>query len=52
MDDLRFYVLFYSISVILGQRMDNNEKLCEMKPRLRLKRFRLERGANPGPLDQ
>ena len=38
MDDLRFYVLFNSISVISGQWADDNDRLCEMKPRLRLKR--------------
>ena len=41
MDDLRFYVLFNSISVILGQRADDNEMLCAMEPRLRLRRVRL-----------
>ena len=30
---------------------DDNEKLCAMEPRLRLRRFRLERGFSPGPLD-
>ena len=30
-DDLRFYVLFNSISVISGQWADDNEKLCKMK---------------------
>ena len=52
MDDLRFYVLFNSVSVISGQWADDNERLCAMEPRLRLGRFRLERGSNPGPLDQ
>ena len=46
MDDLRFYVLFNSISVISGQWEDNNERLCAMELRLRLRRFRLERGSN------
>ena len=32
MDDLRFYVLFNSISVILGRRVDDNERLCAMEP--------------------
>ena len=36
MDDLRFHVLFNSVS---------NERLCAMELRLRL-RFRLERGSN------
>ena len=52
MDDLRFYVLFNSISVISGRWADDNERLCAMEPRLRLRRFRLERGSNSGPLDQ
>ena len=28
MDDLQFYVLFNSISVISGQCVDDNERLC------------------------
>ena len=44
MDDLRF---FDSISVISGRWADDNERLCAMKPRLRLRRFRPERGSNP-----
>ena len=28
MDDLQFYVLFNSISVISGRRVDDNERLC------------------------
>ena len=35
-DDLRFYVLSNSISVILGRWADNNERLCAMEPRLQL----------------
>ena len=42
MDDLRFYVLFNSISVISGRCLDDNERLCAMKLRLRLRRFHLE----------
>ena len=42
MDELRFYVLFNSISVISGQCSDDNERLCAMKLRLRLRRFHLE----------
>ena len=30
----------------------DNETLCAMQPRLQLRRFRLERDPNPGPLDQ
>ena len=32
--------------------MDDNERLLAVEPRLRLRRFRLERGSNSGPLDQ
>ena len=35
--DLRFYILFNSISVISGRWADDNEKLCKMEPRLGLK---------------
>ena len=42
MDDLRFYVLFNSISVITGRCSDDNERLCAMELRLRLRRFHLE----------
>ena len=39
MDDLRLYVLFNSISVISGWRKVDNERLCAMELRLRLRRF-------------
>ena len=52
MDDLQFYVSFNSISVISGQRTDDNERLCAMEPRLQFRKFRLEQGSNLGPLDQ
>ena len=42
MDDLRFYVLFNSISVISGRCLDDNERLCAMELHLRLRRFHLE----------
>ena len=48
MDDLRFYVLFNGVSVISGQWEVDNERLCAMELRLRLSRFRLERGSNSG----
>ena len=32
-DDLRFYVLFNSISVISGRHLDDNERLCAMELR-------------------
>ena len=52
MDDLRFYALFNSNSVISGQRTDDNERLCVMKPHLRLKRYPSRAGLEPGTLDQ
>ena len=52
MDDLRFYVLFNSISVISGRWEVDNERQCAMEPCLRLRRFRLEQGSNSRPLDQ
>ena len=39
MDDLQFYVLFNSISVILGRCLDDNERLCAMELRVRLEDF-------------
>ena len=39
MNDLRFYVLFNSISVIPGRCSDDNERLCAMELRLRLRRI-------------
>ena len=47
---LRFYVLFNSISVILGQWADDNEKLCAMKHGVGLSRFYLEPCSNSGLL--
>ena len=41
-DDLRFYVLFNSISVISGRCLDDNERLYAMELRLRMRRFHLE----------
>ena len=53
MDDLRFYVLSNSISVISGRCVGDSERLCAMEPRLRLKKdLRLNWGPNPGQLDQ
>ena len=42
MGDLRFYVLFNSISVISGRCLDDNERLYAMELRLRMRRFHLE----------
>ena len=50
MDDLRFYALFNSISVILGRWAHDSESLCATESRLRLRRFRLERGSNSRPI--
>ena len=47
MDDLLFYVLLNSVSVISGQWADDTERLCAMEPRLRLRRFCLKGGSNP-----
>ena len=46
MDDLRFYVLFNSFSVILERCLDDNERLCAMEFCLTLRKFRLEWRAN------
>ena len=48
LDDLRFYVLFNSISVISGRWAGDNERLCAMEPRLRLRRSRLRWGIELG----
>ena len=41
MDDVQFYVSFNLISVISGCCEGDNERVCEMEPRLRLKDFHL-----------
>ena len=44
---------FTSFLTVFQSYQDNdNDRLCEMESRLRLRRLRLERGSNPGPLDQ
>ena len=45
---LQFYVLFNSVTVISGRWEVGNESLCAVELRLRLRRFRLERGSNSG----
>ena len=45
-DDLQFYVLFNSVSVISGQWEVDNERLCAIELCLWFRRFRLERGSN------
>ena len=52
MDDLRFYIIFNSISVILGQWEDENERMCGMESSLQFRRCGLKRGSNSGLLDQ
>ena len=52
MDDLQFYILFSSISVISGWWADDYERLCAMKSCLWLKRSHLMLGLNSGLLDQ
>ena len=42
MDDLQFHALINSISAIEGRCLDDNERLCTMEFRLRLRRFHLE----------
>ena len=46
MDDLRFYVLFNSISAISGRWKVDNERLCAVELHLWLRRFCLEQGSN------
>ena len=46
MDDMRFYVLFNSVSVISGRWEVDNERLCAMELPLWLRGFRLEQGLN------
>ena len=47
-DDLRFKVIFNSISVLLGRLEGDNERLCAIKPRLRLERLPPRAGLEPG----
>ena len=49
-DDMRFYVLFNSISVISVWWVCNDERVCAMGTRC--KDFRIKRGPNSGLLDQ
>ena len=52
MDDLRFYVLFNSISVISGRCLDDNERLCAMELRLWFEKISPRVRIELGPLDQ
>ena len=49
MDDLRFYILFNSISVISGRLTGDKERLCAMKFRLRLKKLPPPAGLKEAP---
>ena len=46
------HVHFNSISVTSGRWANDNERLCAIEPRLRLRRVRLERGSNSGAVDK
>ena len=47
-----FILLFANMDGwISGRWANDDERLSAMEPHLRLRRFRLERGLNPGPLD-
>ena len=50
MDDLRFYILFNSISVVSGQWAGDNERLCAVEPSSPLKRSLLQVGLESGTL--
>ena len=52
MDDLQFYFLSNSISVISGRCMGDNEWLCAMEPHSRLKDARLKQGLKKRLLGQ
>ena len=47
MDDLLFYNLFNSISLISGYWLDDNDRLCAMEPCLQLERFLPQAGLQP-----
>ena len=47
-DDLRYYVLSNSSSVISGRWLGDNERLCAMESLLRLKRPPPQEGLEPG----
>ena len=50
MDDLRFYVLFNSMSVISGRCSDDNERLCAME--FSVEKISARVRIELGPLDQ
>ena len=48
MDNLRFYVLFNSISVISGLWADDNERLCAMETPFTVEKISLRAELEPG----
>ena len=48
MDNLQIYINFNSVSVISGLEGSDNERLCAMEPRLRLKSFSPPSRIEPG----
>ena len=48
MDDLQFYIIFNSISVLSGRWLADNERLCAMEPLLRSERFPPQARLEPG----
>ena len=50
MDELRFYIVFNSISIISGRWEDDIDRMVAMEPRLGLQN--LQRYSNHGSLDQ
>ena len=52
MNDLRFYILFNSVSVISGRWEVDNERLCAMELHLWLRRFRPRARIELSPVDQ
>ena len=50
MDELRFYILFNSISIISGRWEDDIDRMVATEPRLGLQN--LQRYSNHGSLDQ
>ena len=51
MDDMRFYVLFNSVSVISRRLKVDNERLCNGAP-FTVEKISPRAGIEPGPLDQ
>ena len=47
-DDLQFYILFNSISVISGKWLGDKERLCAMESHLQSERLPPQVGLEPG----